>query len=128
MSGTERDVERARESATAARVRLAGTMGEILGRLNPRTLVNEAWQEVRERGEELADEMADIARSRPLAMSAILAATLAWFARRPLRSALISLFARPEETPAGDDGLIAGEAPPPVLKRPEKAPRHKEIA
>lgn len=127
MSGTEEDVERARQKALRARAQLAGTMGEILDRLHPRTLLSEVVENVRERGQGLADQAVDAARARPVAASAMAAAVLALFARGPISKALGTLISSRRETAAGDDGLKdrSETAPAAVGELPHI---HKEVA
>ena len=127
MSGTEHDIERAREDALRARARLAGTMGEILDRLHPRTLMNEAWEEVRERGQELTDRAVHLARAKPAATSAIVAATIAVFAREAIWRALVALIFRRRETSSGDEGLKAPKDPAPGTAG-EIPHRYEEVA
>jgi ElaB/YqjD/DUF883 family membrane-anchored ribosome-binding protein len=115
MSGTERDIERAKAEALRARARLAKTMSEIQDRLHPRTLINDALQEVRDRGHELADQAVDLARARPVATSAIAAAIVALFAREPIWKALATLIFHRRETSTGDKGLKAVDDPAPTV-------------
>jgi len=127
MSGRERDILQARERAMAARARLADTMSEVQDRLHPRALLNEAWQEVRERGQEFAEEAVNIARTKPMAVSAIVAAAIALFAREPICQALASLFGRRRETADGGTELTS-QAAPPSSAEGETARQYEEIA
>ena len=113
MSGTEQDVERAKTEALRARARLADTMGEILGRLHPRTLISEVIEDVRERGHDLADQAVHAARARPVATSAMAAAVIALFAREPIWKALATLIFHRRETGKPDEGLNDRNDPPP---------------
>jgi hypothetical protein len=126
VNGTDRDVERARENASRARARLANTMSEILDRLHPRTLVNEAIQEVRERGQEIAGQAVELARARPAATSAIAAGVIALFARAPIRRAVTALAARWRHAPEAEDTAKPEDRPLPVSgKIPH---RYEEVA
>lgn len=127
MSGSDQDVERAREEARLARARLAETMGEIQERLNPRNLLSEAWEEVRERGQEMADQAVHLARSKPVATSAVAVAGIALLAREPIWRALATLIFRRRETLPADEGLEAlDEAAPPG--NGETPLRYEEVA
>lgn len=126
MSGTEKDVERARAQAMQARARLAGTMSEIQDRLNPRTLLSDAWQEVREHGQDLVGEAIQTARAKPVAASAMAAAVIALFAREPIWRAVATLFLRRRETSAAGEQL---ESPnDPSASPDDKDAQFKEVA
>jgi len=126
MSGTEKDVERARAQTMKARARLAGTMSEIQDRLNPRTLLADAWQEVREHGHDLVGEAIQTARAKPVATSAMAAAVIALFAREPIWRAVGTLFLRRRETSTTEEQL---EAPnDPSASPDDKDAEFKEVA
>lgn len=128
MSGTERDVERAREEAMRARARLADTMGEIQDRLNPRNLINDAWQEVRERGHDIADQAVHLARAKPLATSAVAATAIALLAREPIWRALGTLIFRRRGTSATDERLETEAEPAPPAKSSVVRHGYEEVA
>lgn len=128
MSGTERDIRRAREATLIARAQLADTMSEIQLRLNPRTLINDAWLGVRDRGEEMAEEAVNLARARPFTAAALVAAVIAFLAREPILNAVTSFFASRRATPAEEEGLTPEAAPPPPCESTEAAYQYKEIA
>lgn len=127
MSGRDRDIAQAKERALIARARLAATMSDIQDRLHPRALLNEAWQEVRERSQDLADGAVDAVRARPLTTSAIVAAAIALLVRKPIGQALKTLFARRDETPSVEAELTSQASPPSSIEA-ETAPTQKEIA
>lgn len=126
MSGTEKDVERARAKAMQARARLAGTMSEIQDRLNPRTLLSDAWQEVREHGQDLVGEAIQTARAKPVAASAMAAAVIALFAREPIWRTVATLFLRSRETSAAEEQLKSPNDPP--ASPDDKDAQFKEVA
>lgn len=126
MSGTGKDVDRARAAAMQARARLAGTMSEIQDRLNPRTLLSDAWQEVREHGQELVGEVIQTARAKPVATSAMAAAVIALFAREPIWRAVATLFLRRRETSAAQEQLESPNNP--SASPDDKDAQFKEVA
>ena len=126
MSGTEKDVERAQAEATRARMRLAATMSEIQDRLNPRTLLSDAWHEVREHGQDLVDDAIQTARAKPVATSAMAAAVIALFAREPIWRAVATLFFRRRETSAAAEQLEAPNEP--SVSPDDKDTQFKEVA
>ncbi len=106
MIGDEADLALARLRAELARKRLLGTLGDIRDRLNPRTLAEEAWESVRERGGEAAAEMVRTVREKPGRSAAIAGAIALFMARRPIARGVMSLLNRgnEDETDGAEDG------------------------
>ncbi len=89
---------RAKQEAEQARQRFAGTLSELQRRLKPGTIAGNAWDGVKERSGELAEDAAQAVRARPVAVSAGLAAFTLFLARKPLRSVVTRLFSsEPDE-------------------------------
>ena len=103
----------ARREAEAARRRLTATMSELQQRLKPATLATNAWEGVKDKSGELAEDAVQAVKARPVAVSAVLAAFTLFLARAPIKSAVTSLFSDDVEEP---------EAAPPVQK-PTNKPR-----
>jgi hypothetical protein len=97
MSADEPSLALVELRSVQARQRLAGTLGEIQARLNPKALAREAAQELRDAGENLAHEGLQAARRHPLTIAGVVAAIGLFAARRPIRR----LFTRAkDETPS----------------------------
>jgi len=111
MSDDEPSLAIAEQRSDAARRRLAATLVEIQGRLNPRALAREAAQELRETGEELAREGLDAVKRHPLTVAGVLTAVGLFLARRPLRTLITRL---PDETPRPE----TQRAPPRLTPKP----------
>jgi hypothetical protein len=94
MSATE--IIRARTEAELARQRLAHTLGELQTRLRPGNLANNAWEGVKDKSGELADDAVEAVKARPVAAGALLGACLLFLARSPIKSAAARLFAGDE--------------------------------
>ena len=94
MSGELADAKR---EAERARARLAATVGELSQRLKPATLASNAWEGVKDKSGELADDAVQAVKGRPVAVSAALAAFTLFLARAPIKSAIVGLFADEEE-------------------------------
>ena len=107
------DLILARRQAEAARRRLTATVSELQLRLKPATLATNAWEGVKDKSGELADDAVQAVKARPVAVSAVLAAVTLFLARAPIKSAVTSLFSDDDEEP---------EAAPPV-KKPVNKPR-----
>ncbi|HEY5723266.1 MAG TPA: DUF3618 domain-containing protein [Allosphingosinicella sp.] len=85
------DLTRARLEADAARTRFFATASELQERLRPGNLASNAWEGVKDKSGELADDAMQAAKSRPVAVSAVLAAFTLFLARAPIKSAVTSL-------------------------------------
>ena len=90
MSAAE--IVRARQEAELARQRLTATVGELQHRLSPGTLAGNAWEGVKDRSGELADDAVEAVRARPVAAGAALGALLLFLARSPIKTAASRLF------------------------------------
>jgi len=99
------ELVKARIEAEAARRRLTATIGELQQRLKPATLATNAWEGMKDKSGELAEDAVQAVKSRPVAVSAVLAAVTLFLARAPIKSAVAGLFSDDAEEP---------EAAPPV--------------
>ena len=86
------DILRAKREAELARTRLSTTLGELQTRLKPQTLATNAWEGVKDKSGELADDAVEAVKARPVATGAALGAVLLFLARSPIKSAAIRLF------------------------------------
>ena len=84
----------ARREADAARQRLLATASELQERLRPGTIASNAWEGVKDRSGELADDAVEAVKERPVAAASVLAAFTLFLARRPIRSAVSRLFSK----------------------------------
>jgi hypothetical protein len=110
--GAALQLERAQYELEQAKKQLATTMGALQYRLKPGNLVSNAWDGVRDKGNEAADDaitaVTDFAdgaveavKARPMAASGIAAAVLLFFARAPIQRAASRLFSR-----GRDEGIV----------------------
>ncbi len=79
-----RELERAKVEAELSKKRLTSTLGTLQERLKPGNLASEAWDGVRDKGSELADNTMQTVKDRPVAASGIVAAIAIYLARNPL--------------------------------------------
>jgi ElaB/YqjD/DUF883 family membrane-anchored ribosome-binding protein len=77
-------LERAKVEAELSKKRLTSTLSTLQERLKPGNLASEAWDGVRDKGGELADNTMQSVKDRPLAASGIVAAIAIFLARNPL--------------------------------------------
>lgn len=106
----ELQLVRAKAEAEEARKRLASTMGTLQYRLKPATLMNNAWEGVRDRGSDAADRGLNAAKDRPMTISGIVAAVLIFLAREPLMRFIGNLFG-----PKKDETVVTAD-----LDRPDE--------
>lgn len=81
---SNRQLEKARIEAAAARERLLGSVHAVQERLRPSTIANDVWDEVRDRGEAAVEKATQVATERPVATSAAALGVAAFVLRRPI--------------------------------------------
>ena len=86
------EIMKAKTDAELARQRLSSTLGELQTRLSPGTLASNAWEGVKDKSGEIADEAVEAVKSRPVVSGAALGAFLLFLARSPIKSAANRLF------------------------------------
>lgn len=92
------ELVKAKRETEQARERFAGTLAELQQRLKPGTIAGNAWDGVKERSGEIAEDAAQAVKARPVAVSAGLAAFALFLARKPLKSVVNRLFSsEPDE-------------------------------
>ncbi|QAY79370.1 hypothetical protein [Sphingosinicella sp. BN140058] len=88
------EITRARREAEIARRKLMGDIAVLQERLSPTTIATNAWEGVKERSTEIADDAVEAVKARPVAVSAALGAVTLFLARNPIKSAVSWLFAK----------------------------------
>ena len=92
-------VYEANQRVEAARRQLMATATELQARLRPGTIATNAWEGVKDKSGELADDAVEAVKARPAAAASVLAAFTLFLARRPIKSAVSKLFSKePDET------------------------------
>ena len=89
-----KQIEQARRDADAARRRLLATASELQERLRPGTIASNAWEGVKDKSGELADDAVEAVKARPVAAASVLAALTLFLARHPLKSPVSRLFSK----------------------------------
>ena len=97
-------IESAKREAGAARRRLDATVLALQQRLHPKSLATEAWDGVKEKSGDMAEEALGAVRQRPGTVSLALGAAVLFLARNPLRRAVGRAFSKSDED--ADDGRI----------------------
>ncbi|MDB5693378.1 MAG: hypothetical protein JWO81_2441 [Alphaproteobacteria bacterium] len=104
-----KQIYEARRAADVARRQLLATASELQERLRPGTIASNAWEGVKDRSGELADDAVDAVKARPVAAASVLAAFTLFLARAPIRSAVSRLFAKPADEDLVTTRLDAGD-------------------
>jgi hypothetical protein len=118
------EILKAKLEAERARRRLGETATELQQRLKPGTIASNAWDGVKERGGEFAEDAVEAVKARPVPVAAGLAAFTLFLARKPIRHIVSRLFS----WRAGDDlvttrldtGNRNYDITAPVTERPAK--------
>ena len=82
------DLRLAKSEVERARRRLADTAAELQQRLKPGALASNAWEGVKDKSGEIAEEAVGAVKARPVAVSAALAAFTLFLARAPIKAAV----------------------------------------
>ena len=105
---TAEAVFEAKRRAIAARQRLDSDLTVARTRLRPANLAGEAWDGVKEKSANMADDAVEAVKARPGMVSLALGAVALFFARKPIGRAVGGLVSR------DDEGI---EDDPPELKK-----------
>ncbi|HEY0413210.1 MAG TPA: DUF3618 domain-containing protein [Allosphingosinicella sp.] len=118
------ELVRATQEAERAKARLLETVSLLQHRLSPGTIAGNAWEGVKEKSGEIAEDAVEAVKARPVAVSAGLAAFALFLARTPIRSAMSRLFSSgPDEdlvTTRLDGKDTNYDLTAPVTERPAK--------
>lgn len=98
------EISRAKRDAIRARARFEATLGTAQARLHPTSLAEEAWDGVKEKGVEVADNAVQAVKSRPATVSLTVGAVALFLARGPLKRAVAHLISGEE-----DEGIEPAE-------------------
>ena len=81
----------AQASVATAREALIDTARELQQRLQPKTLVREAWESAKVKGADIAEDAVDAVKRRPVATGGIIAAIAMFLAREPIKDGVRSV-------------------------------------
>lgn len=91
------ELTRAKSGAELARRRLAATAAELQQRLKPGTLASNAWEGLKDKSGEMAEDAIEAVKGRPVAVSAALGAFTLFLARAPIKAGIARLFQDDED-------------------------------
>ena len=111
----------AQATVAEAREALIDTARKLQTRLQPKTLVREAWESAKIKGADIAEDAVDAVKRRPVATGGIIAAIAMFLAREPIKDGVSRIYdamtSNEEEAP---------KKPPvrkPAIPRKRSAPR-----
>lgn len=119
----------ARIEVEKTRAALLETARELQQRLQPKTLASEAWENVKNKGADLAEDAVDAVAKRPVAVGGVIAALAMFFARDPLKKATVKFYDamtplfEPRSRAVALKEKRASTPKRAPAKRPTKAPR-----
>jgi hypothetical protein len=113
----------ARREAELARERLGRTLDQLRYRLKPATLASGAWDGVKEKSADLAEDAVQAVKGRPKAVSLALAAFTLFLAREPIKSAAGRFFWDDEDEKPQAAPVSRGRKPRARKTKSEGAPK-----
>jgi hypothetical protein len=85
ISGARIEVERTRAA-------LLDTANRLLERFQPHNLVDDIWEQAKNKGADLAEDAVDAVAKRPVAVGSVVAALAMFLAREPLKKATVKFY------------------------------------
>ena len=82
----------ARIEVERAKAELLDTARQLQQRLQPKTLASDAWENVKSKGADLAEDAVDAVAKRPVAVGSVIAALAMYLAREPLKKATVKFY------------------------------------
>ena len=85
VSGARIEVERTRAA-------LLDTVSKLIERFQPHNLVDDIWEQAKNKGADLAEDAVDAVAKRPVAVGSVIAALAMFLAREPLKKATVKFY------------------------------------
>jgi hypothetical protein len=85
VSGARIEVERTRAA-------LLDTVNKLIERFQPHNLVDDIWEQAKNKGADLAEDAVDAVAKRPVAVGSVIAALAMFLAREPLKKATVKFY------------------------------------
>ena len=117
-------ITEAQATVAEAREALIDTARELQQRLQPRTLVREAWESAKNKGADIAEDAVDAVKRRPVATGGIIAAIAMFLARGPIKDEVSRIYGA--MTSDEDEAPTPKAKPKPPVRKP--AARRKRSA
>jgi DNA invertase Pin-like site-specific DNA recombinase len=100
-------IAEAKREAVLARQRAERSFAALRDRLQPGSLAEEAWDGVKDKSAEVADNALQAVKSRPKAVSLALGALAIFLARQPLKRAVSRLISGDEQVNEDEDAELS---------------------
>jgi hypothetical protein len=125
----EPKVSAARIEVERTRAALVDTANRLIERFQPHNLVDDIWEQAKNKGADLAEDAVDAVARRPVAVGGVIAALAMFLAREPLKKATVKFYDvmtplfEPRKKPAALKPKAAAKPARQPAKRPVRAPR-----
>ena len=124
-------VAAARIEVERTRASLIDSARDLQSRLQPKVLVNEAWEKAKIKGADLAEDAVDAVKKRPVAAGSVVAAVTMFLAREPIKDGITNLYdamtskkePKPKAAALKPKETAAKASKPPARRRARPAPR-----
>ena len=119
-------ITEAQATVAEARGALIDTARELQQRLQPKTLVREAWESAKNKGADIAEDAVDAVKRRPVATGGIIAAIAMFLAREPIKDGVSKIYGAmtsDEDETSTPKAKTKSPARKPAARRKRSAPR-----
>jgi len=122
VSGARIEVERSKAA-------LLDTASRLIERFQPHNLVEDIWEQAKNKGANLAEDAVDAVAKRPVAIGSVVAALAMFLARDPLKKATVKFYDvmtplfEPRKKPAALKRKAAAKPAKAPVKRTARPPR-----
>jgi hypothetical protein len=122
VSGARIEVERSKAA-------LLDTASRLIERFQPHNLVEDIWEQAKNKGANLAEDAVDAVAKRPVAIGSVVAALAMFLARDPLKKATVKFYDvmtplfEPRKKPAALKRKAAAKPAKAPVKRTARTPR-----
>jgi hypothetical protein len=101
------------------RAALLETANELLERFQPHNLVDDLWEQAKNKGADLAEDAVDAVKKRPVAVGGLIAALTMFFAREPIKDAVGNIYGAmtSSKEPKRKAAALKQDKPPPARRR-----------
>ena len=103
------EIETAKREAVRARGRFDSTLAAVQARLRPGNLAEEAWDGVKEKSADIAENALEAVKQRPGTVSAVMGALALFLARKPLARAAKRLISDEKAGNEAEDAALSVE-------------------
>ena len=110
----------AQATVAESREALIDTARELQQRLQPKTLVRDAWESAKNKGADIAEDAVDAVKRRPVATGGIIAAIAMFLAREPIKDGVSRLYGA---MTSDEEEAKPTTARKPAARRKRSAPR-----